>query len=61
MKRVVVILLVAAFAYAEKARFDFYRVYEVSIDSDVHLTLMREISDYPDGVNNFLKRKEKIN
>jgi hypothetical protein len=35
---------------AEKARFDFYRLYEVAIDNEVHLNLMQQIIDYPDGV-----------
>lgn len=36
---------------AEKARFDFYRVYEVQIENENHLKLMKEISAYPDGVS----------
>lgn len=35
---------------AEKARFDNYRVYEVAIEDDQQLELMREIENYPDGV-----------
>jgi hypothetical protein len=35
---------------AEKARFDFYRLYDIAIDNEVHLNLMQQIIDYPDGV-----------
>ncbi|KAG5680149.1 hypothetical protein PVAND_009674 [Polypedilum vanderplanki] len=44
-----VIALSFSIILAEKARFDFYRVYEISVDNDVQLNLMKQISDYPDG------------
>lgn len=36
---------------AEKARFDNYRVYQISIDNVQHSKLMLEIENYPDGVS----------
>lgn len=48
------VLLVFLFAYAaagsEKARYDNYRVYQISIENSQQLELMQEIENYPDGV-----------
>ena len=35
----------------EKARFDNYRVYEINIENEKQLELMREIESFPDGVS----------
>lgn len=35
----------------EKARFDNYRVYEISIENEKQLELMQEIERFPDGVS----------
>lgn len=35
----------------EKARFDFYRVYEVTAESNEQLDIFQLIMDYPDGVS----------
>lgn len=45
-----ILLLISGICAIEKARYDFYRVYEVSIDRDIHLELLRQIELYPDGV-----------
>lgn len=34
----------------EKARFDFYRLYEVKIENKLHLEIFKQISEFPDGV-----------
>jgi hypothetical protein len=38
-------------AVIEKARFDNYRVYELNIENDDQLNLMKEIDNNPDGVS----------
>lgn len=38
---------------SEKARYDNYRVYEIFIENEVHLQLMKEIETFPDGVRFF--------
>ena len=43
-------------ALAEKARFDLYRLYEVTAENDLHLKLFQQISEYPDGVRRHLLR-----
>jgi hypothetical protein len=43
-------LIIASIFAGEKARYDFYRVYEIKIENENHLKLMKEISEYPDGV-----------
>lgn len=48
-------LLLAFVTAAEKARYDNYRVYEISIDNDQQLALMQQIEKYPDGVSNNVK------
>ncbi|CAG9804827.1 unnamed protein product [Chironomus riparius] len=42
------VLVTAAFC-VEKARFDFYRVYEVTASDEIHLKIFQQILDYPDG------------
>ena len=57
MKWPTLVSFVAFFAIAitqvhsEKARYDFYRVYKVSVRNEVHLSVMQQIYDYPDGVS----------
>ena len=51
MKVIGLILLIITAIAAEKARYDYYRLYDVSIETEVHLELMRQISENPDGVN----------
>jgi hypothetical protein len=41
----------------EKARYDNYRVYEILIENDDQLELMKHIENYPDGVS--LKTKSE--
>jgi hypothetical protein len=43
--------LVWAVVTCEKARFDNYRVYEILIDNEKQLELMKSIENYPDGVS----------
>jgi len=43
--------VLVSFSYCvEKARFDFYRVYEVTASDESHLKIFQQILDYPDGV-----------
>ena len=51
MKQIAIIFLLISTIAAEKARYDFYRLYDVSIETEIHLELMRQISENPDGVN----------
>lgn len=44
------LIFAVSFVSGEKARFDNYRVYKVDIDTEVHLALLQEIENYPDGV-----------
>lgn len=46
----IVLIFVAVLASAEKARFDLYRLYDVTVETDLHLQLFNQISEYPDGV-----------
>lgn len=52
MKSFVLAIFVACFAiaFAEKARFDNYRIYSVSIENDHQLNVLRELQNYPDGI-----------
>lgn len=52
MKIFVLALLVAGVlaVCAEKARFDNYRVYSVSIENEEHLEILREMEIQPDGI-----------
>lgn len=47
----VAVLCVFVVEPAEKARFDNYRVYEISIENEDQLDLMQQIENYPDGVS----------
>ena len=60
MKQVALIILVISVIAAEKARFDFYRLYEVSVETEIHLELMRQITENPDGVNKLLTKKKLL-
>jgi hypothetical protein len=46
-----IFVLIFGVCAIEKARYDFYRVYEVSIQDEIHLELLKQIEEYPDGVN----------
>lgn len=35
----------------EKARYDNYKVYKITIANDRHVELLKEIENNPDGVN----------
>jgi hypothetical protein len=50
------VLLLISLISAEKARFDFYRVYDVTVNDHVALDLMKQIADYPDGVRTYHKQ-----
>lgn len=52
MRSFVLAIVVACFAivFAEKARFDNYRIYSVSIETDEQLNVLRELQNYPDGI-----------
>jgi hypothetical protein len=52
MKLLAIFLLIFCVtgAFSEKARYDFYRVYEIFIENDQQLNLMTQIENYPDGV-----------
>lgn len=53
MNRACLVLLLAAAAvcsvFAEQARFDNYRVYEVFIASEQQLEVLQYLEDHPDG------------
>ena len=51
--KVVVFTLCLVFSVScvEKARFDNYRVYEISIENEKQLELLQEIERFPDGVS----------
>jgi hypothetical protein len=42
-------------SHAEKARFDNYRVYEVSIENSDQLKALRQLADTSDSVNFLMK------
>ncbi|CAG9804826.1 unnamed protein product [Chironomus riparius] len=42
-------VLVSLSFCVEKARFDFYRVYEATASDEIHLKIFQQILDYPDG------------
>lgn len=48
--------IISATLGAEKARFDFYRLYEVKVENKLQLEIFKQISEYSDGVKmKFLK------
>jgi hypothetical protein len=52
MKAIGILLIFGAvFTSAEKARFDFYRLYEVIAESQLQIEIFRQIYEYPDGVS----------
>lgn len=61
MKQLALILLLISVILAEKARYDFYRVYKVSVDEEIHLELLKQIQEFPDGVKNFKKIVNSLN
>ncbi|KAL7034864.1 hypothetical protein ACKWTF_008147 [Chironomus riparius] len=60
--KIISVFLITLFlcGFAEKARFDHYRVYEVSINNDEQLSLMREIESYSDSYQ-FIEKPGTIN
>lgn len=50
------IALCVALVASEKARYDNYRVYEISVEDEQQLELMKHIESYPDGVRTFCFR-----
>lgn len=52
MKFFVLTIFVACFAiaFAEKARFDNYRIYSVNIENDQQLNVLHDLQNYPDGI-----------
>lgn len=52
MKFFVLVIFVFDFSiiFAEKARYDNYRIYSVSIESDQQLNVLRELQNRPDGI-----------
>jgi hypothetical protein len=51
LKLLLSVLLVSSAAFAEKARYDNYRVYTINVDSELQLQALRAIDEYPDGVS----------
>lgn len=49
------LLLFCGSALAEKARYDNYRIYKVSIETAEQLELLKMIEENPDGVSFILK------
>lgn len=53
-KKIFLLFLLSNFKFpnvkCEKARYDNYRVYEIFIENEDQLKLMREIENYPHGV-----------
>lgn len=43
--------LLVVFAASEKARYDKYRMYEIFVENEEQLELMKMIEQYPDGVS----------
>jgi hypothetical protein len=43
-------VLLCTLVSCEKARYDSYRVYEISIENEKQLEVMLAIENYPDGV-----------
>lgn len=55
-------LIINHFCYClEKARFDFYRVYEVTTENEDQLNLFQLILDNPDGVSFIPQVFKKVN
>lgn len=52
MKSFVLAIFAVCFAiiFAEKVRFDNYRVYSARIETDEQLQVLREVQSYPDGI-----------
>lgn len=48
---VILFTLVFAVTAVEKARYDNYRVYTVSVETQEQLSLFKEIESNPDGVS----------
>lgn len=51
MKGIGLLLIFVTISVAsEKARYDFYRLYEIIPQNEIHLKIFKEMSYYPDGV-----------
>lgn len=50
IKLYIFLFAICAVNSLEKARYDNYRVYQIEIDDDKQLQLLKEIETYPDGV-----------
>lgn len=61
MKFFYLLLIFSVAAYAEKARFDNYRVYRVLLENDEQVLAMRELSESSDSVNKWFNMNELIN
>jgi hypothetical protein len=51
MKILSLFLVLLVSVYAEKARFDHYRVYRIEIENDDQLKALKELSETSDSVN----------
>jgi hypothetical protein len=51
LKLVVSVLLLSSATLAEKARYDNYRVYSLSVETKEQLEVLQAIEEYPDGVS----------
>jgi hypothetical protein len=48
---IVVFGAIFAVGFAEKARYDNYRVYKIAIDNEKQLEVLKQIENRPDGVS----------
>lgn len=55
-----VIFLTIALAFAEQARYDNYRVYNLYIGNEIQLEALKQIENNPDGVSNINLTKNII-
>ena len=53
--------LLCNYAISEKALFDNYRVYEISVENNEQMELMELIENYPDGVRDFYMYLKHVN
>lgn len=49
--KLIIFAALCCMAFAEKARYDNYRVYEIQIENEQQLELMNHIEANPDGVS----------
>lgn len=48
---VAIFLIYLSTSFADKARFDNYRVYNIRIENQLQLRVLKELSDVSDSVN----------